>query len=79
MRKSMSVKSTKSHKGKLVKWKNKPFAAGHVARSYPYLPLSYKTFLLLIAIHTSIFILPSFPTTAVILLLALVKGWLLAG
>ena len=76
MRKRMSVKSTK-HKGK-VNWKHKPFAAGHVAKNYSYLSLSYRTFLILVAIHTSVFILPEFPITAIILLLALVKGWLIA-
>ena len=75
----MSVKSAKGKKQVKVNWKREPFAAGHRATASSYLSLAYKTFLLLIAIHASIFLIPEHPVATFILLLALVKGWLLAG
>ncbi len=67
---------------KKVNWKRKPFAAGHYVKrnqKYRYLSLSYKTFLLLVSIHTSIFLVPRFPIVSIILLLSLIKGWSIAG
>jgi hypothetical protein len=61
-----------------LNWKKEPFAAGHPAIRARYLAPSFQTFLLLVAIHTSIFLVPYHPLAAIILLLCLIKGWLLA-
>lgn len=60
-------------------WKVQPFAAGHAPQIATYAPLCFVTFLMLVAIHTSIFLLPRYPSTSVILLLALIRGWLSAA
>jgi len=73
MHRSMSNKSTGNEK---IDWKHRVYAAGHdlVGRAgsvgYP------RIFLTLIAIHTSIFIIPQEPSASIILLLALIKGWM---
>lgn len=71
---SMSNKSTRNEKK--VGWKRKPFAAGTSIKARPVSLNYYRIFLVLIAIHTSIFIIPWDPTAGSILLLALLKGWM---
>jgi len=56
--------------------KRKVFAAGHELLGSVYRPTHYKLFLSLIALHTSIFLLPLYPPAGLILLIALIKGWL---
>ena len=75
MHRSMSNKSS-DDKGK-VNWKRKPFISGHdnIRVSSPSVSF-YKIFLLLIAIHTSIFLIPKNPGASVILLLTLIRGWM---
>jgi len=73
------VHGTVSNKGpkneKEVDWKRKPFTAGTGVKTRPVSVNYYKIFLTLIAIHTSIFIIPWDPAAGSILLLALLKGW----
>ncbi|HDR53745.1 MAG TPA: hypothetical protein ENN60_03715 [archaeon] len=66
-------------KGHTDEWKLKPFTAGHASLEAGYSCPAFKTFLILVAIHASIFLIPFYPMTSFILLLTLIKGWLLAG
>lgn len=59
-----------------VNWKRKVFAAGFDLPGRPGSLTHYRIFLVLIALHTSIFLLPAEPLAGVVLLLALVRGWL---
>lgn len=70
----MSNKSTRNEK-KAVGWKRKPYAAGTSIKGRPVSMNYYRIFLVLIAIHTSIFIIPWDPVAGSILLLTLFKGW----
>ena len=59
-----------------MSWKRRIYAAGHDLQGSQGSLSFYKVFLLLIAIHTSIFINPWDTTASLILLLGLVRGWL---
>lgn len=52
------------------------YAAGHDFKTSQGSISFYKVFLLLIAIHTSIFIIPWNPAAGIVLLLSLIRGWL---
>jgi hypothetical protein len=71
-----SVSNKGSKNEKKVGWKRKPFAAGTGVKARPVSMGYYRIFLTLIAIHTSIFIIPWDPAAGSILLLALLKGWM---
>ena len=62
--------------GKEVSLARRVYAAGHDFKTSQGSISFYKVFLLLIAIHTSIFIIPWNPVAGLVLLLALVRGWL---
>ena len=70
----MSNKGSRNEKK--VGWKWKPFTAGTGVKARPPSIGYYRIFLVLIAIHTSIFIMSWDPTAGSILLLALIKGWI---
>jgi hypothetical protein len=59
-----------------VNWKRKPFASGHDISTSPGNVNYFRIFLLLVAIHTSIFIIPSYPAAGIVLLLSLIRGWM---
>ena len=80
MRESMPKKSTENEKGdKISGWKHKAFSAGHEPKLSKYKTHFTLSFLLLVAIHASVFIADKFPLSSFILLAALVKGWLNAA
>lgn len=60
---------------KKVSWKNEVFAAGHGMRETVGSLSYWKVFLLLIALNTSIFLIPKSPPASLILFLAILKGW----
>jgi hypothetical protein len=70
---SMSDEGSDDEKG--VNWKRRVYAAGHDLLGRPASVQFYKIFLVLIAIHTSIFIVNWEPLAGIILLLSLLKGW----
>ncbi|MBR9680414.1 MAG: hypothetical protein GOU98_01155 [Candidatus Altiarchaeota archaeon] len=55
--------------------KRNPFSGGVKVKARQATVNSYKIFLLLIAIHGAIFIMPWDAKASIILLLALIKGW----
>jgi len=65
-----------SNEGEMTEWREKPFASGHDIQARPASVNFWKIFLLLIAIHTSIFIVSWNPLAGGILLLALIRGWM---
>ncbi len=76
MRRMHGSMPNKGSKNAKVGWKRKPYSAGTSVRGRPVSMNYYKIFLVLIAVHTSIFIISWDPTAGSILLLALLKGWM---
>ena len=75
MYRKLSNKSISNEKRvKDVDWKKEPFTSGNIIRVTPASISFYKVFLLLVAIHTSIFLIPVNPIMSFILLLAILKG-----
>lgn len=56
--------------------KRKPYAAGHDMRGTQGSLSFHRVFLLLVSLHASIFIINWNPTAGLVLLLALMRGWL---
>ena len=65
-----------SDERKMTEWKKKPFASGHDIKARPASVNFWKIFLILISIHTSIFIISWNPLAGGILLLTLIRGWM---
>ena len=74
------MRSGVSHKGiedgGEMSYKRKVFAAGKDIMGSIYRPNFYRVFIILVSLHTSIFLIPYYPQAGIILALAVLKGWL---